>query len=117
MSARRPPEKATAQAARQNSSRRLGSLQSEKLRLLNMSGDQFGHLEHADTLLPVENRLEAFVGIDHRFLLLVLQTVLANIPPQLLGQLRPRQRRRADNFGKLLVWLNRLHKSRAGFPL
>jgi len=63
-----------------------------------MSGDQFGHLEHADLLLAIENSLKAFIGVDQRFLFLILQAVLANVSPKFLGQLSPRKRRVADDF-------------------
>src|SRR5271157_6269017 len=84
--------------------------------LLHMPGDQFGHLEHADLLLAIEDGLQGLVAIDESLLLLVLQPVLANISPKFFGQFRARDRTVANNPGQLFVRLNRLHKSGAGFP-
>ena len=51
--------------------------------LLNMARDQFGHLEHADLALAVENGFELVVRIDLGPFLFVLQTVLLNVVPKL----------------------------------
>jgi hypothetical protein len=52
-----------------------------------MSGDQFGHLEHADLAFAVEDRLERIVRIDHGPLFLILATVLLDVVPEFLGEL------------------------------
>ena len=52
-----------------------------------MSGDQFGHLEHADLALAVEDGPERIVRIDHNPFFLILATVLLDVVPKLLGKL------------------------------
>jgi len=80
------------------------------LRLLNVSGDELRHLEHADLLLAVEHGLQSVVGIDLGPLLRILQSVFANVNPKLFGQFGTRQRFFADHFRQLIIWLNRLHE-------
>ncbi len=46
---------------------------------------QFGHLEHADLAFAVKNRAQRIVSVDLRSLLLVLETVLLDVIPKLLG--------------------------------
>lgn len=82
-----------------------------------MPGYQLSHLEHADVLLAVEDRFQAVVGVNLRFLLAVLQVSLADVGPELLGQLGPGQGLVADNFGEHVVWLYWLHEGCAGLPL
>jgi len=52
-----------------------------------VAGDELGELEHADGLLAVEHGLELVVGVDLRADLLVLQVVLLDVIPELLGEL------------------------------
>ena len=78
--------------------------------LLNVPGDELGHLEHADLLFAVKHGLQSVVGIDLGFLLRILQSVFANVNPKLFGQFGTRQRLFADHFRQLIIWLNRLHE-------
>jgi hypothetical protein len=68
---------------------------------LHMPRDQLGHLKHADLLLAVEHGLQVLIGVDERFLLRILQAVLADVSPKLFRQLGPWKRFVADNFGEL----------------
>jgi len=77
-----------------------------------MPGDQFGHLEHADLLLAVEDGFEALISIDEGLLFRVLQAVLLDIDPELFGQLGPWKGFITDNFGQLFVRCNRFHEGR-----
>ena len=52
-----------------------------------MSGNEFGHLEHAHLALAIKHRPECIVRIDHRSLLFILATVLLDIVPKLFGKL------------------------------
>src|SRR6185436_5985344 len=62
----------------------------EKVRdvLGNVAGDELGHLEHRDLALAAEHRLELVIGVDLRADLLVLETVLLDVSPELFGELR-----------------------------
>jgi len=71
--------------------------------LRQMSGNQLGHLKHADLLFAVENCLQCVVRIDEGFLLGVLKLVLLDVFPKLLGKLSTRKRFRADNGRKDLI--------------
>jgi hypothetical protein len=80
------------------------------MNLLDVSGDQFGHFEHADLLFTVENGLKSSVGIDQGFLFRVLKLVGLDVVPELFGELGPRQRLGADDGRKNGIGLNRLHE-------
>jgi hypothetical protein len=54
--------------------------------LFYMPRDEFGHLEHADLALAVENRSERVVGVDLSSLGFVLKAVLLDVVPKLLSQ-------------------------------
>ena len=84
-------------------------------KLADMSGDELGHLEHADLALAVEDGLERVVRIDHRSFFLILATVLLDVVPELLGELGTGKRFRADDCGKLFVGLHRSHEGGVGF--
>ena len=57
--------------------------------LLNeVAGNELGQLEHADGLLAVEHGLESGVGVDLGADLLVLEVILLDVLPELLGELR-----------------------------
>ena len=47
--------------------------------------DEGGHLEHRDGLFAIEDDAELFVGVDLGLHLLVLQAVLLDVGPNLLG--------------------------------
>src|SRR5260221_12377836 len=54
---------------------------------LYVLADKLRHLEHVDLRLAAEHRLERVVRFDHPLVLLVLQAVLLDVGPQLLGDL------------------------------
>jgi len=60
--------------------------------LLDVLGDEFGHLKHADLLLATEDRFEGGVGVDQGPLLGILEFVLLDVVPELLGHLATGQR-------------------------
>ena len=64
-----------------------------------MARDEFGHLEHADLALAVEDGLERIVRIDHGPLFLILATVLLDVVPEFLGELGTWERFRTDDCG------------------
>ena len=63
---------------------------SDSMRLLHVLVDQFGHFEHAHLFLAVKDSLQLVIRVDHAFVLGVLQVVLLNVGPNLLGNLSPR---------------------------
>ena len=80
-----------------------------------MSGDEFGHLEHADLALAVEDGLERIVRIDHGPFFLILATVLLDVIPELLGELGTGERFGANDRGKFFVGLHRSHEGGVRF--
>ena len=50
---------------------------------LQVSGNQLGHLEHADLLLAFEHRCQRLVSIDLGPHLFILQPILADVGPEL----------------------------------
>jgi hypothetical protein len=76
-----------------------------------MIEDQFGHFEHADSLFAIENFAQFVVCPDEGFIFGVLQIVSADVIPKLLRHFRARKGLIADDFTKLLVWLNGFQKS------
>ena len=78
---------------------------------LQVAGDQLGHLEHADLLLAAEDGFEVVVGIDLG-LLLVLQAVLLDVGPELLGQLGAGKGLVPDDLGERVVGRDGLHEGR-----
>src|SRR5207237_4209139 len=78
--------------------------------LFDVSGDELGHLEHADLALTVEHGPERIVGIDHRPLFLILATVLLDVVPELLGEFGAWDRFRADDRGEFIIGLHRPHE-------
>ena len=63
-----------------------------KNRLLQVLRNQFGHFKHRNDLLAVEHGSELFVGIDHAPIDGVLQLVLLDVVPKLLGDFGARHR-------------------------
>ena len=96
-------------------SRPLGAVRVRAL--LEVARDELGHLEHTHLIFAVEDGLQVFISIDQGLLLLVLQPMLANVCPKLLGQFGSRKRSSADNFGQQIIRLHRFHEGRAGFSL
>ena len=80
-----------------------------------MTRDELRHLEHADLALAVENRSERIVGVNLGSLRFVLQTVLLDVVPELLGKLGTRQWFGTDDSGELVVRLNGSHEGGIGF--
>src|SRR5665213_2049749 len=72
--------------------------------------DELRHVEHRHLLLSVEHGLEVVVSIDHATLLGVLQIVLLDIHPQLLGDLGTRHRLATDDCGEFGRRRHRLHE-------
>jgi len=83
--------------------------------LFNVPGDQFGHLEHADLTLAIEDWLEGVVRVDHGSFLLILTTVFLDVIPKLFREFGARQWLRANNGGKLFVGLHWSHESSIRF--
>src|SRR5665213_1337564 len=72
--------------------------------------DELRHVEHRHLLLSVEHGLEVVVSIDHATLLGVLQIVLLDIHPQLLGDLGTRHLLATDDCGEFGRRRHRLHE-------
>jgi hypothetical protein len=80
-----------------------------------MSGDELGHLEHADLALAIKDWPESVVRVDHGSLFLVLAAVLLDVFPEFLGQLRSRERLGTHDNGKFVVGLDRSHEGGVRF--
>jgi hypothetical protein len=76
--------------------------------------DQFGHVKHGHLLFATEDRAEVFIRVDHAALFSILQVVLLDVCPQLLGDLSPWCRLVADHSRELSAWLHGLHERRVG---
>src|SRR5262245_39861347 len=80
-------------SATQNKRRRSGANRrlvprpglAEDCGLLQVLAHQLGHREHVHGRLAAEDRLQLVIGVDLPLVLLVLQTVLLDVSPQLLG--------------------------------
>jgi len=57
-----------------------------------MLTDQSRHLEHGHDALPVEHDLQGCVGVNVALIFLILETVLLDVSPELLGELGARER-------------------------
>ena len=86
-----------------------GSAELGLLSSAQVLADQLGHFEHAHLFLATEHGLEFVVCIDHAFVLIVLQTILLDIYPDLLHDLGTGQRFGADDGAECGVWVQRLH--------
>jgi hypothetical protein len=82
-----------------------------------MSRDELGHLEHRDLRLTAEDRPELVVGVDLGPHLRVLEPVSLDIGPELFGELRARQRARANDGSECIVRLDRSHEGGIRFAL
>src|SRR5262245_44629454 len=78
--------------------------------LLEVLGDERRHLEHADLLLAVEHGLQHVVGVDHAPVGLVLEPVLLDVHPELLGHLAPGKGLRTGHLRQLVAGLKGLHE-------
>src|ERR1035437_2505681 len=78
--------------------------------LRDVARDELGHLEHADLGLATKDGLEGVVGIDLRADLLVLQAILLDVDPELLGELRAGQRGRANDGSEFGIGCDGFHE-------
>src|SRR6266545_2774908 len=68
--------------------------------LFQVAVDQLGHLEHADGILAVEDRLELGIGPDRPLVLGILEVVGPDVVPDALGDLGARYGLGADHRGE-----------------
>ena len=54
-----------------------------------MPGDQLGHFKHAYLLLAIEDGLQCGIRVDEGLFLVVLEFVLLDVFPELLGKFDP----------------------------
>ena len=78
--------------------------------LLQVPGDQFGHLEHADLLLAIEDDLQCGIRVDEGLLLGVLELVFLDVIPELLGEFGPGQRLGTDDCRQGFIGLDWLQE-------
>jgi hypothetical protein len=76
-----------------------------------VTGDQFGHLEHADLGLAIEDDLQCIICIDHGLFSLVLETILFDVFPKLLRELATGKRGGSHDSRKSFVRLDRFRQS------
>ena len=86
-------------------------------RLLQVLGDELGHLEHRDGLLAAENFAQLVVGVDVAAVDLVLEAVLLDVGPELAGDFGARLGRGADHGGERGARHEGLHESGVGLAL
>src|SRR5262249_58041146 len=65
--------------------------------LLEVARYELGHLEHRHLLLAPENLEELLIGIDEALVDRILQLVLLDVVPDLLGDFSARQWHAADD--------------------
>jgi hypothetical protein len=82
-----------------------------------MFADQLGHFKHRHLLLAVEYLQELVIGVDVSPVLGILQIVLLDVDPDLLGDLGSGYRLAANNSGQSVVRLHGLHESGVWFAL
>src|ERR1022692_964296 len=58
----------------------------------HMLTDQSRHLEHGHDAFPLEHDLQGRVGVNIALIFLILETVLLDVSPELLGELGARER-------------------------
>jgi len=75
-----------------------------------VTGNELGHLEHADLLLAIEHGLERVVGVDEGPFLGVLKLVFLDVVPVLFGELGARQWLGAYYFREFGIGLNRFQE-------
>src|ERR1700687_3201349 len=85
--------------------------------LLEVVGDQLGHFEHRHLTLAAENLFQFFVGVDQAPVDRVLQLVLLDVVPDLLGDFGARQRIAAHDGGQVAGRRHCLHECSVGFAL
>ena len=75
-----------------------------------MTRDELRHLEHRDLGLAAEDGLQLVVRIDLGLHLLVLEAILLDVGPELLGELRARERGRANDGAEDGIGRDRFHE-------
>src|SRR5258706_714838 len=78
--------------------------------LLEVLRDERRHLEHGDLLLAVEHDLENVVSVDHPTVLRILQAVLLDVDPELLGHLAAGEGLGSGHLRQSLARLKGLHE-------
>jgi len=68
-------------------SRLLLTVLGAETHLFDVTRDELGHFKHGDLALAVEHGLQGRIGIDERLLGGVLEFVLFDVIPELLGHL------------------------------
>src|SRR3982750_1727448 len=86
-------------------------------RLLEVLVAELRHLEHRDARLATEDRLQVLVGVDLPAVLGILQVLLLDIAPELLGHFRARKRSGSDDRAELSARGHRLHERCIGRTL
>ena len=76
----------------------------------NVTRDELRHLEHRDLGFAAEHGLQLVVSVDLSADLCVLQLVLLDVSPELLGELRAGQRGRADDSSESRIGRDRFHE-------
>ena len=74
-------------------------IRQKRSRVLDMAGDQFGHLEHVDLRFAAKDRLQLIVGHDFPLVAGILEIVFLDVIPELLGDFGSRYRLAANNCG------------------
>jgi H+-translocating NAD(P) transhydrogenase subunit beta len=87
------------------------------LRRTHVLIDQLRHLEHRDLVLPTKDWLELGVGTDGSAVIRVLEVVLLDVVPDLLGEGGARQGFAPDDGGESGVGLHRLGEAALRVPL
>ena len=83
--------------------------------LLDVSGDELGHLEHGHLALATKDSFQCCVSIDVGLLGLVLETILFDVFPKLLGHFTARQWGGTDNSSQNRIRLDGLHEGSVRF--
>ncbi len=78
--------------------------------LLDMNGDQLGHLEHRYLLFSSENHFQSSIGIDEGLFLFVLKFVFLDVIPELLSELATGDRGGSYDSCERVVGLHRFHQ-------
>src|SRR3989338_6900446 len=86
-------------------------------RSIYVSRNKFGHFKHANLFFTVEDGFERIICIDESSLLLILESVLLDILPELLGEFCAWEWFGANNCGEFIVWSYWLHESCIRFTL
>jgi hypothetical protein len=72
--------------------------------------DQFGHFKHGDLRFASKQLLQGGISVDVALLVLVLETVLLDVGPDLLHHFGAGHGTTTDHSGQGGIWLHGLHK-------